>query len=148
MKQSSKMSMTPFVYEIFIKGKHLFVSNCLFIPFHLHSAIKLPGFPLGHSQHHFSWESLGLGNCLLSAESGGGFFLGSGWIRWIRAGGEGRGAAAGVMNVLVLPHPPSALFPGALEWRWLWGSLIWAPQSLHSKTWGSCQLCVVFFPGH
>lgn len=69
------MSMTPFVYEIFIKGKHLFVSDCLFIPFHLHSAIKLPAFPLGHSQHHFSWESLGLGNCLLSAESSGDFFF-------------------------------------------------------------------------
>lgn len=66
--------MTPFVYEIFIKGEHLFVSDCLFIPFHLHSATKLAAFPLGHSQHHFSWEWLGLGNCLLSAGSSGGFF--------------------------------------------------------------------------
>lgn len=59
------MSMTSFVYEIFIKGEHLFGSDCLFIPFHLHSAIKPAAFPSGHSQRRLRLEMLGLENCLL-----------------------------------------------------------------------------------
>lgn len=138
------MSMTPFVYEIFIKGEHFLVSDCLFIPFHLHSAIKLAAFPLGHSQHHFSWEWLGLGNCLLSAGSSGGFFSGSGWIRWIRLMGREGSSCRSDED----PHASSSSLCSLPWWSGMGVALEEPPldtPNLYSETWGDCQSCDGFF---
>lgn len=101
------MSMTSFVYEIFIKSTHLFVGNCLFIPFHLHSALKRAAAPPGRS---FFWKHWGLNitSCLSRALGGG--LLSEGCIRSIVPVGLG-GSSHAETSLTAPEHPPRPPHP-------------------------------------
>lgn len=105
--------MTSFVYEIFIKGTHLFVGNCLFIPFHLHSALKQAAAPPGRRQRGSVWKHrvLNITSCLSRAL--GGDLLSEGCIASIVPVGLGGSSHAGTL--LTAPeHPPRPPHPHRL----------------------------------